>query len=121
MILGIGADLCGISRMRNAVRSARFVEKIFAPEEIAYAMAQGDPARHFASAFAAKEALAKASGWGMFGAGLRSSWVRRTPTGPVFEFDESFAGRLRERGIARCLLTIAHDGDFALAFVVLEA
>lgn len=121
VIRGIGTDLCMISRMRNATKNDHFVERIFSSEEIAYARSQGDPARHFASAFAAKEAFAKASGWGLFGAGLKSSWVRRTETGPLFAFDESFAQKLAENDIAHCWLSLAHEGDYALAFVVLES
>lgn len=121
MIRGIGTDLCRISRMRNATKNDRFVEKIFSPEEVAYAAAQGDPAKHYASAFAAKEALAKASGWGIFGTGLRSSWVIRTDTGPVIAYDDRLAQRFKENGIVRCWLSLTHEGDFALAFVVLES
>ncbi len=107
--------------MKNATKNAHFVEKVFSPEEIAYANAQGDPARHFASAFAAKEALAKAGGWGVFGVGLRSSWVKRTQSGPVIVFDDNLARKFEEKDIAQCWLSLTHEGDFALAFVVLES
>lgn len=121
MIMGIGTDLCRISRIKKAIQKGGFVEKIFSQEEIAYAAAQGDPAKHFASAFAAKEALAKASGWGIFGTGLRSSWVIRTKTGPVIAYDDRLARKFKESGIERCWLSLSHEGDFALAFVVLES
>jgi holo-[acyl-carrier protein] synthase len=121
MIAGIGTDICLISRMKKAVRSDYFVDRIFSPEEIEYAKSQGEPARHFASAFAAKEALAKASGLGVFGIGLTASWVRRSETGPIMMCSDELWGKLRELGAGKCWLSLTHEGDYALAFVVLEA
>lgn len=120
MICGVGTDLCRISRIRRAIASAHFIEHVFAAEEIRYANSASDPARHFASAYATKEALAKATGWGVFGLGLRSVWVRRTETGPVIECDEALGARFRGMGIGHIWVSISHEGDFALAFVVLE-
>ena len=51
--------------MLRAVRSRHFVERVFRPEEIAYAEARGGErarAASYASAFAAREAFCKASG-----------------------------------------------------------
>lgn len=107
--------------MRRATENAHFVDKVFSDEEIEYARGAGDPAPHFAGAYAAKEALAKATGLGMFAMGLRESWVRRTESGPVVECSARLRERLEERGIRRVWLTISHEGEYALAFVVLES
>lgn len=120
MIVGVGTDLCLISRMRKVILSQRFIEKNFVPEEIEYAQRHGDPALHFASAFAAKEAFAKAGGWGLSKIGLKNCWVERTEEGPFLRWSESLNEKISElRGI-RCHLSLSHEGDFALAFVVLE-
>ena len=121
MITGIGTDMCMISRMKRAAANDSFIRRVFSEEEISYAMSQGEPARHFASAFAAKEALAKASGLGMFGMGLTGAWVRRTKQGPVMMMSDETKSKLRETGTDKCWLSITHEGDFAIAFVVLEA
>lgn len=121
MIVGIGTDLCSISRMKEATKNDHFVGRIFAREEIDYALSKGDPAKHFASAYAAKEALAKASGLGMFEMGLNSSWVRRENDGPVLMCDNSLRERLGKRRVQKTWLSLTHEGDFALAFVVLES
>ena len=121
MITGMGTDICMISRMKRAVANDRFISRVFADEEINYAMSRGEPARHFASAFAAKEALAKASGLGMFGMGLTGAWVRRTECGPVMMMNDEIKFKLSETGTDKCWLSITHEGDFAMAFVVLEA
>ncbi len=120
VIRGIGVDLCSIERMRCSIANERFVEKIFHPEEAAYARERADPARHFASAFAAKEALAKAGGWGMLKLGLRNTWVTRANGAPAFSFSPHADEWLRAQGIEHCWLSLTHEGDFACAFVVLE-
>jgi holo-[acyl-carrier protein] synthase len=107
--------------MRRAIANERFVEKIFLPEEVEYACSKGNPAEHFASSFAAKEAVAKASGLGLFGMGLANSLVRRTDSGPVLICLGSLLDRFEERGIKTYWLTLTHEGDYALAFVVLES
>jgi holo-[acyl-carrier protein] synthase len=121
MIIGIGTDICMISRMKRAAANENFIHRVFADEEISYAMSKSEPARHFASAFAAKEAFAKASGFGIFGVGLNAAWVRRTEHGPVMMMTEEVKSKLGETGADKCWLSLTHEGDYALAFVVLEA
>lgn len=121
MITGIGTDMCSISRIRRAVANDHFVERIFSREEIAYANSKGDPARHYASAYAAKEALAKASGLGMFGIGFDTSWVERTNTGPIMHCNRELTAKLAARGANKIWVSLAHEGDYALAFLVLES
>ncbi|MDR3254915.1 MAG: holo-ACP synthase [Synergistaceae bacterium] len=121
MILGVGTDLCRISRMERAIANDHFVEKIFSPEEIEYARSKGSPAEHFAAAFAAKEAIAKASGLGLFGIGLSNSMVRRTDSGPLIVCCGSLLEKFDELGIKKYWLSLTHEGDYALAFVVLES
>jgi holo-[acyl-carrier protein] synthase len=120
MILGVGADLCRISRIRRAIENERFVEKVFSREETEYALLKGNPAEHFASAFAAKEAIAKASGLGLFGIGLANSEVRRTDSGPVIICKGSLLEKFEQRGVRRYWLSLTHEGDYALV-VVLES
>jgi holo-[acyl-carrier protein] synthase len=107
--------------MRRAIENKYFVGKLFSPEEIDYACSKGNPAEHFAAAFAAKEAIAKASGLGLFGLGLANSMVRRTDSGPVIICTGSLVKKFEERGIRKYWLSLTHEGDFALAFVVLES
>jgi holo-[acyl-carrier protein] synthase len=121
MILGVGTDLCSVSRMEKACRSEHFVRKIFLPEEIEYARSKGNASEHFAASFAAKEALAKASGLGIFGIGLSGSMVRRTERGPVMIYGGALKEKLDSLGVRRCWLSLTHEGGFALAFVVMES
>jgi holo-[acyl-carrier protein] synthase len=121
MILGLGVDLCSVSRMERAVRSAHFVRRLFRPSEIAYAEGRGKGrAASFASAFAAREAFAKASGVSLYRLALSSRiCLERTAEGPRLvvppEVDAAF-----ERGEKRVWVSLSHDGDFAVAVAVIE-
>ncbi len=121
MIMGIGTDLCSVSRMKRAIENMHFINRVFSEEEIEYASSKANPARHYASAFAAKEALAKASGLGLMTLGLKNSHVRRTPGGPVIVCSESLLREFNSRGVRNFWLSLSHDGDFALAVVILES
>lgn len=120
MILGIGTDLCAIARMERAAERDGFVERVFTEEEIAYARSRGRAAEHFASAFAAKEAMAKATGLGIFRMGTRQCSVVRTDDGPKLRAHGELARRLDEMGVKRTWLSLSHDCGMAVAFVVLE-
>ena len=120
MIRGIGIDLCDIERMKKAVAREGFVKRLFSEGEIAYAKDKADAASHYAAAFAAKEALAEAGGWGLGKMGLDSCEVVRTERGPVFNFSADFQRRLEEEGIIRVFLSLSHESGMAAAMVVLE-
>lgn len=122
MILGLGIDLCSISRMQRAVRSPHFVRRLFRPPEIAYADGKENErarAASYAAAFAAREAFAKASGVSMYTLAL-SSEIRldRTDGGPRLivppEVDPAYS-----RGEKHAWVSISHDGDCAVAAVLL--
>lgn len=120
MVLGIGVDLCDIGRMKKAVAREGFVRRVFSSAEIEYAQGHGEPAAHYAAAFAAKEALAKAGGWGMWKMGLEACEVVRTENGPIFRFSDDFKTRLSAKGVQKVFLSISHESNMAVAMVVLE-
>jgi holo-[acyl-carrier protein] synthase len=58
---GIGLDLLEIERLALALeRRPRLAERLFTDSERAFASEHGEPARHLAARFCAKEAVAKA-------------------------------------------------------------
>jgi holo-[acyl-carrier protein] synthase len=60
-VTGIGLDLLEIDRLAQALeRRPRLADRLFTPAERAFAAARGEPARHLAARFCAKEAVAKA-------------------------------------------------------------
>ena len=120
MVIGIGVDLCDIARMKKAVEREGFTRRVFSEAEIEYAEEHGDPAAHYAAAFAAKEALAKAGGWGLWNMGVESCEVVRTSRGPRFHFSDDLKARLAAEGIQKVFLSISHESGMAVAMVVLE-
>jgi holo-[acyl-carrier protein] synthase len=60
-VTGVGLDLLEIDRLERALaRRPRLAERLFTEGERAFAAARGEPARHLAARFCAKEAVAKA-------------------------------------------------------------
>jgi holo-[acyl-carrier protein] synthase len=60
-VTGVGLDLLEIDRLARALeRRPRLAARLFTEGERAFADARGEPARHLAVRFCAKEAVAKA-------------------------------------------------------------
>ncbi|MDD4159501.1 MAG: holo-ACP synthase [Synergistaceae bacterium] len=120
MIRGIGIDICDIARMRKAVSREGFCIRVFSEEEIVYAEKKADPAVHYAASYAAREALSKATGWGIAGLGINSCSVKRTESGPKFVFNDNILSKFSNEGIDDIFLSISHESGIAVAVVILE-
>lgn len=81
--VGLGLDLVQIERMEQILaRTPSFVSKVFSEAERAYCDGTASPATHYATRFAAKEAVLKALGTGFaFGIHPRDIEVVRHPNG----------------------------------------
>src|SRR5713226_4619296 len=122
-VKGIGVELALISRLREVVQrwDERFLRRVFTDEEIAYCRRRRDPIPHLAARFAAKEATLKALGTGLsMGVNWRELEVRRergqAPTMVLTGRSEAIA---RAKGASRVLLSLTHDGDYAMAQAML--
>jgi holo-[acyl-carrier protein] synthase len=62
VIDGIGIDIIEVVRVARAIRSERFVARVFTSLEMTECRGRGSPEQRFAGRFAAKEAVAKALG-----------------------------------------------------------
>ncbi|KUK59486.1 MAG: Holo-[acyl-carrier-protein] synthase [Synergistales bacterium 53_16] len=120
MITGVGIDLCRISRIAECLSRPGFEEKVFAERERIYAKNMKNPAQHFAASFAAKEAFAKAGGWGIGKVGLKNVWLERTPTGPVIFLEDPARLLVESTGAKKVHVSLSHDGDNVVAIVLLE-
>jgi holo-[acyl-carrier protein] synthase len=59
--VGVGIDLLEVARMERALaRRPRLAQRLFTPDELAYAEGKGRPGQHLAARFCCKEAVAKA-------------------------------------------------------------
>ncbi len=132
MILGIGNDLCDISRIEKTLArfGARFERRVFTDGEIAKADTRAKTPRSraatLAKRFAAKEACAKALGTGLRGITWREMEVANLPSGaPTLRLSGSAAARLVKltpKGFsARIDLSMTDEYPLAQAFVVISA
>lgn len=120
MIIGIGVDMCSVDRVSRAAESEHFASRVFSREELSYAGSSGRSGEHLAASFAAKEALAKALGIGIFKMGPGSAWVVRTEHGPELRYDRELGELIAGRGVRRAWLSLTHEGGYAVALVILE-
>ena len=121
MIVGLGTDLCPPSRWRHLVErfgAEKMARRILAPEEAEYLLG-GNRERlpeRLAGRWALREAFGKALGTGLDG----WSWKElRFLNGRLWA-----VGTLADLLVARDIRTLhgslSHDGDLALAVVILE-
>ena len=73
MINGIGVDIVEVKKIKDAIKKwgKSFLRKVFTKREIKYCRSMRFPYIHFASRFAAKEAIAKALGTGLWRKGFK--------------------------------------------------
>jgi holo-[acyl-carrier protein] synthase len=124
MISGTGIDIVDISRFERFVRENNelLFNRLFTLRESAYCAGKRRSAQHYAIRFAAKEAFLKALGTGLRdGIGWRDMEVVNDPFGKP---ELHLAGRaeeiFRQRALTRIFLSLSHDGNFAIASVILE-
>lgn len=122
MIIGIGMDLCEISRMEKLLSDGRFLARFFSAEEQAYIQSKGkSAAQSMAGIFAAKEALAKALGTGIVSGELADICVLHDEHGaPYYDLRGSYAEKAKERRIHALFLSITHESGMAAAMCVAE-
>jgi len=122
LIRGIGVDSVQISRLAQWLDQGPLLARFFHPREYEEAKSRGKGVlRSLAARFAAKEAFGKALGRGLSGLKLREIWVENDPQGkPFFQMEGQSAQLFQDSGGGMLHLSITHDGDMALAFVVWE-
>ena len=121
MILGIGLDLCDVSRMEVALAQNGFLERYFTPEEQAYILGRGQgAAQSLAGCFAAKEAALKALGCGIV-VPLRDLCVTHDEQGaPSITLGNKARERMEALGGKGMRLSITHTDTVAAAVAILE-
>ena len=110
--------------MLRAMRSRHFVERVFRPEEIAYAEARGGErarAASYASAFATREAFCKASGVPLTEVTLGKGFCLLREGGvPKIELSPGTEASFLPGRSKRLWVSLTHDGDYAAAVVIIE-
>lgn len=123
MGLSVGVDIVELDRIQRALEryGERFLTRIYTPEEIAR---YRDRLPELAARFAAKEAVSKALGVGLYhisGRGIAWHEVEVLPD-PLGKPLVGLTGRAQElaacQGLRQWAVSLSHGRDYAVAFVV---
>ena len=120
-IIGTGVDLVEMPRFRKSVKQwgARFLNRIFTPQELAYCRSYRDPHEHLAVRFAAKEAVVKAIGAPK---GLALEWkdleITRSAAGQP---GVRFKGSMSRWKKLKVHLSLSHTKQYAVASAVVTS
>ena len=121
---GIGTDLVRIGRMEKSLArfGERLAQRILSEAERKLLADGAGKALFLAGRWAAKEAFAKALGTGFaHGMGPCDIEILRLPSGaPCIELKSKARELWLSAGAGRIHVSISHDTDYALAFVVIE-
>ena len=123
MIVGIGTDITAIARIREILaKTEKFKERNFTSAECAAGDLRKDSASYYAGRWAAKEACAKALGCGI-GAECALTDVEilnDTAHAPCLTLHGAAERRAAQLGVKACHVSISHEQEYAVAFVILE-
>ena len=114
-MLSIGTDIVKIDRIKNLSKDVKFLNKIFSDKELAYCNLYSDPSIHLSGKYAAKEAVKKAL--------LSAKIVNTIPLVNIEVLnnkDKSPYIKLININNIKCNVSVSHDGDYAIAFVIIE-
>ena len=119
-VVGAGIDAVELDRFRQSLsRTPGLLDRLFSEAEREYAFEMADPTERLAARFAAKEAVMKAMGVGLWTFKLRAVEVCRQPSGAPFLVLHGKAAELAlTRGIGSWLLSITHTDLTAYALAV---
>jgi holo-[acyl-carrier protein] synthase len=115
-------DIIGVARLRRWVNIPGICERFFHPEELADARSRGSAqVLSLAARFAAKEAFGKALGTGLRGIRLSDIRVNSRFNGrPEIILYRTAAEAMARAGGRRLHLSLTHERDNAIAFVLME-
>ena len=123
MIVGIGTDIVKIERIARILDTQpHFIKRVFTIAEAEYCYSKARPAESFAVRFAAKEAFMKAmgTGWGD-GVNWQDIEVINDPLGkPTIVVHNATKVHLLSHMIDSIHLSLAHEKEYGIAYVVLE-
>ena len=126
MIIGIGVDLCAISRIQAILDRGgtddSFFRRAFTAAEQAEAETRHDKAAFYAARFAVKEAVFKAVAPHTekgFDFRIVES-LHYSHGGPYVNITDALRPYLEEAGVKHLHLSVSTEGDLAEAFVIAE-
>ena len=125
MIVGIGVDIAETARVHALALKygSRFARRILTEDEMREFERRDRASSFLATRFAAKEAVAKATGTGI-GAelGFHSVQIENDASGrPRLRFLDAAQGLVERLGISNAMVSLADEKHYVVAMVVLES
>lgn len=117
-----GVDIVKIDRFEKSAKDENFLKKYFSNEEQKYIEQKQNPKQTIAGIFCAKEAVLKAFGIGI-GAGLNLSEISILHDSlgmPYVDVTAKIFYYLNQKNCNEISVSISHDGDYAVAFCVIN-
>ena len=119
MILGIGVDIAKNNRFSSWLKNEKKILRFFHPSEINFSSLS---LQMLSSRFAGKEAFVKALGLGFENIELKSIAVLKNEKGkPYFSLEGEAKKALERLGGGAVHLSLSHEKDYAVAFVIIES
>jgi len=114
----VGVDIIEIERIEKSIQKQSFIKGVFTDAEMEYYRNTGSRAETLAGFFAAKEAIAKASGQGIRGFKLTDIEILHTELGQPFAKLHNQA--ISISGSRNINISISHNKTTAIAFCVIS-
>ena len=116
-MISIGTDIVTISRIKELIiqNKGTFLRKIFSVKEIDYCNSYSDPYIHYAGKYAAKESIKKA----LLSACL-SKHISLIDIQVLNKEDKNPYIVVDTLKDIKFNISISHDGDYAIAFAIIE-
>jgi holo-[acyl-carrier protein] synthase len=122
VLVGVGIDAVDIERFRRVLsRRPSLAARLFSDAERREAAAATDPTPVLAARFAAKEAVMKALGTGLWAYRFSDVEVVGPGGGTALRLGRQAARRAEDLGVAGWHVSITADGPVAMAVVSAEA
>lgn len=122
MIVGIGIDVVDVPRFSASLeRTPGLLDRLFTADERTTEAGHARTHTSLAARFAAKEAVAKALGAPQGMAWHDCQVIGDSDGRPWLRVSGSVERAAQEQGIARWHLSLTHDGDVAIAYVIAES
>ena len=114
-MFSIGTDIVKVDRIRKLSKDKKFLNKVFTTKEIKYCNSYSDSYVHLSGKYAGKEAVKKAL--------LSKSIVDNISLKNIVILNKSNKSPyVIINGIndLKCIISISHEGEYAIAFVLIE-
>ncbi len=117
-IYGIGTDIIEISRIEKAInQTALFKKKVYTEKEIEHIEKKKNPYASYAGRFAAKEAVSKAFGTGIYGFSLSDIEILNDEMGKPYVM---LYNAIKEKAQGLVIqISISHSREYAVSTVII--